>query len=125
LTAQFQILDSADQLAAIKRLLKNLNIDDEKYPPRELMHFINAHKEQGIRAAQAEAYDAYTSRRVELYAEYEGHASAKGWSTSPSCCCVPTSFCSATSRSVSIIRRASGTFWSMNSRIPTASSTPG
>ncbi len=46
----FQILDSADQLAVVKRLLKNLNIDDEKYPPRELCHFINAHKEQGIRA---------------------------------------------------------------------------
>jgi len=32
----FQILDSADQLAAIKRLLKTLNVDDEKFPPREL-----------------------------------------------------------------------------------------
>jgi DNA helicase-2/ATP-dependent DNA helicase PcrA len=32
----FQILDSADQLSAIKRLLKNLNVDDEKFPPREL-----------------------------------------------------------------------------------------
>ena len=30
LSAQFQILDSADQLSAIKRLLKTLNIDDEK-----------------------------------------------------------------------------------------------
>jgi DNA helicase-2/ATP-dependent DNA helicase PcrA len=78
LPAQFQILDSADQLAAIKRLLKNLNVDDEKYPPRELMHFINAHKEQGIRAAQAEAYDAYTSRRVELYAEYEAQCQREG-----------------------------------------------
>src|SRR6059058_2621476 len=33
----FQILDSQDQLSAIKRLLKTLNIDDEKYPPRNLM----------------------------------------------------------------------------------------
>ncbi|MBE2260317.1 MAG: UvrD-helicase domain-containing protein [Rhodobacteraceae bacterium] len=78
LSAQFQILDSADQLAAIKRLLKNLAIDDEKYPPRELMHFINAHKEQGIRATQAEAYDSYTSRRVELYREYEGQCQREG-----------------------------------------------
>ena len=30
----FQILDSADQLAAVKRLLKNLNVDDEKYRRR-------------------------------------------------------------------------------------------
>jgi DNA helicase-2/ATP-dependent DNA helicase PcrA len=74
----FQILDSADQLAAVKRLLKNLNVDDEKYPPRELCHFINAHKEQGIRAARAEAYDAWTQRRVELYAEYEAQCNREG-----------------------------------------------
>ena len=42
LPEQFQILDSADQLSAVKRLLKNLQVDDEKYPARELLHFINA-----------------------------------------------------------------------------------
>ena len=74
----FQILDSADQLAAIKRLLKLLNVDDEKHPPRELMHFINGHKEQGIRAAQAQAYDAWTQKRVEIYAEYEAQCQREG-----------------------------------------------
>ena len=78
LPALFQILDSSDQLSAIKRLLKNLNVDDEKFPPRELASFINAHKEQGIRAAQAEAYDEYTSRRVGLYAEYEAQCQREG-----------------------------------------------
>ncbi len=78
LPQSFQILDSADQLAMVKRLLKNLNVDDEKYPPRELCHFINAHKEQGVRAAQAEAYDHYTQRRVELYAEYEAQCNREG-----------------------------------------------
>ncbi|THF63602.1 DNA helicase II [Pseudothauera nasutitermitis] len=67
----FQILDSADQLAAIKRLLKTLNIDDEKFPPRELQHFINAQKEAGLRPEAVEAWDDYTKRRVELYREYE------------------------------------------------------
>ncbi len=74
----FQILDSADQLAMVKRLLKNLNVDDEKYPPRELCHFINAHKEQGVRAAQAEVYDNYTQKRVELYSEYETRCNREG-----------------------------------------------
>src|SRR5271165_2289900 len=37
----FQILDSADQLAAIKRLIKGAGVDDEKYPPRQLAWFIN------------------------------------------------------------------------------------
>ena len=74
----FQILDSSDQLSAIKRLLKNLNVDDEKFPPRELANFINAHKEQGIRAAQAEVYDDYTRRRVDLYAEYDAQCQREG-----------------------------------------------
>lgn len=78
LPALFQILDAGDQLSAIKRMLKNLNVDDEKFPPRELMYFINAHKEQGVRAAQAEAYDDYTRRRVELYAEYEAQCQREG-----------------------------------------------
>ena len=67
----FQILDSGDQLAAIKRLLKTLNIDDEKFPPRDLQHFINGQKEAGLRPAAVEAWDDYTRRRVELYMEYE------------------------------------------------------
>ena len=37
----FQILDSQDQLSAIKRLMKLLNIDDEKYPPKQVSYFIN------------------------------------------------------------------------------------
>ena len=78
LPALFQILDSGDQQSAVKRLLKNLNVDDEKFPPRELCHFINAHKEQGIRAAQAEIFDDYTRRRVELYAEYEAQCQREG-----------------------------------------------
>jgi DNA helicase-2/ATP-dependent DNA helicase PcrA len=60
----FQILDAADQQAAVKRLLKSLNVDDEKFPPRELCHFINAQKEQGLRAAVVEAYDDWARKRV-------------------------------------------------------------
>ena len=74
----FQILDSADQLAAIKRLLKSLNIDDEKFPPRELQHFINAQKEQGIRANAVEAWDTFTRQRVELYEAYEQQCQREG-----------------------------------------------
>jgi DNA helicase-2/ATP-dependent DNA helicase PcrA len=74
----FQILDSSDQLSAVKRLLKNLNVDEERFPPREIQHFINAHKEQGIRAAAAEAFDDYTRRRVGFYAEYEQQCQREG-----------------------------------------------
>ena len=67
----FQILDTGDQLASIKRLLKTLNVDDEKFPPRDLQHFINGQKEAGLRPAAVEAWDDYSRRRVELYMEYE------------------------------------------------------
>ncbi|MFP5401873.1 MAG: UvrD-helicase domain-containing protein [Gammaproteobacteria bacterium] len=67
----FQILDSGDQLAAIKRLLKTLNVDDEKFPPRELQHFINGQKEAGNRPHAVEAWDDYTRQRVQLFQEYE------------------------------------------------------
>ena len=74
----FQILDSADQQASIKRLLKALNVDDEKYPPRDLQNFINAQKEQGLRPAAVEAWDDWTRRRVELYAAYEAQCQREG-----------------------------------------------
>jgi len=74
----FQILDQADQLSAIKRLLKSLNVDDEKFPPRELQHFINAQKEQGLRAGAVEAWDEFTRKRVELYEAYERQCQREG-----------------------------------------------
>jgi DNA helicase-2/ATP-dependent DNA helicase PcrA len=74
----FQILDSADQLSSIKRLLKSLNVDDEKFPPRELQHFINGQKEAGLRAHAVEAWDDYTRRRVELYAAYDAQCQKEG-----------------------------------------------
>jgi DNA helicase-2/ATP-dependent DNA helicase PcrA len=74
----FQILDSADQLSAVKRLLKSLNVDDEKFPPRELCHFINGQKEAGLRASAVEAWDDYTRKRVGLYEAYEAQCQKEG-----------------------------------------------
>jgi DNA helicase-2/ATP-dependent DNA helicase PcrA len=78
LPQSFQILDSADQLAAIKRVMKAMNVDDEKYPPRELQWFISGNKEQGLRASDVEAYDAYTRRKVEVFAEYDAQCQREG-----------------------------------------------
>jgi len=74
----FQILDSSDQLSAVKRLLKSLNVDDEKFPPREVQHFINAQKEQGLRASAVEAWDGYTKKRVEIYQAYDSQCQKEG-----------------------------------------------
>ncbi len=74
----FQILDSQDQLSAIKRLLKRLNIDDEKYPPKHLMYFINSAKDQGLRAPEVEASDDYQRKFVELYQAYDDQCQREG-----------------------------------------------
>ena len=74
----FQILDSGDQLSAIKRLMKAMNVDDEKYPPREVQNFISSSKEQGLRAHEVEAYDPYTRRKAEEFAEYDAQCQREG-----------------------------------------------
>jgi DNA helicase-2/ATP-dependent DNA helicase PcrA len=78
LPSTFQILDSADQLGAIKRLLKANNIDDERYPPRNLQHFINSSKEAGLRAKDVEVNDDYNRRFVELFALYDAQCNREG-----------------------------------------------
>src|SRR6478752_9201387 len=53
----FQILDSQDQLALIKRMMKAANVDEEKFPARQIAWYINSHKEAGKRANDADDYD--------------------------------------------------------------------
>ncbi len=74
----FQILDSQDQLALVKRLLKAANVDEERFPPRQVAWYINNHKDQGRRAADADAYDGDTRRKQELYAIYDEQCQREG-----------------------------------------------
>ena len=74
----FQILDSADQLGAIKRMCKRLGVDDERYPPRNIQYFINSAKEQGLRAPDVEIIDDFNRHHVELYAEYDAQCQREG-----------------------------------------------
>ncbi|ANN67639.1 UvrD-helicase domain-containing protein [Bordetella bronchialis] len=74
----FQILDTADQLAAIKRLLKANDIDDEKYPPRDVQRFINGAKEEGERPGDLEAWDSHRRRLIEIYQLYEAQCQREG-----------------------------------------------
>lgn len=74
----FQIMDSADQLALVKRLMKSLNVDDEKYPPKQLQYFINDNKEEGRRAPQVEASDDLSRKFNTLYAAYDELCNREG-----------------------------------------------
>ena len=74
----FQILDTQDQLSAIKRLCKQHQIDDERFPAKDLQYFINASKEDGLRPAHVSARDEQTRRKVEIYQLYEEQCQREG-----------------------------------------------
>ena len=68
----FQVMDSDDQLRVIKRLLKDMNLDDSKWPPRQVQWYINAQKDEGIRARHSvESGDFYQRQMLAVYRAYE------------------------------------------------------
>jgi DNA helicase-2/ATP-dependent DNA helicase PcrA len=72
LPQQFQILDSEDQLRLIRKLLKSLNLDESRFPPRDVQYFINKHKDEGRRPHDLKGSgDATESQLASLYTQYE------------------------------------------------------
>jgi DNA helicase-2/ATP-dependent DNA helicase PcrA len=78
LPATFQILDTQDQLSAIKRLCKQFNVDEERFPPKQLSWFIGGCKEEGLRPNMVEASDPDTRKKVEIYQLYEDQCMREG-----------------------------------------------
>jgi DNA helicase-2/ATP-dependent DNA helicase PcrA len=78
LPQSFQILDTQDQLSAIKRLCKQLNLDDERFPPKQLQWFISGNKEEGLRPNMVEVRDDETRRKVDIYQLYEEQCQREG-----------------------------------------------
>ncbi len=74
----FQILDTQDQLSAIKRLCKQLGVDEERFPPKQTQWFINDYKEEGLRPEAVEARDSDTRRKIDIYAHYEAQCQREG-----------------------------------------------
>ena len=78
LPSTFQILDTQDQLSAIKRLLKSLKVDDEKYPPKQLQYFISNSKERGNRPKDISPVDEFQAMMTKLYQAYEEQCQREG-----------------------------------------------
>ncbi|MBX9961003.1 MAG: UvrD-helicase domain-containing protein [Burkholderiaceae bacterium] len=78
LPATFQILDTQDQLSAIKRLCKQFNVDEERFPPKQLAWFIAGCKEEGLRPNMVPAGDPDTRKKVEIYQLYEEQCMREG-----------------------------------------------
>jgi DNA helicase-2/ATP-dependent DNA helicase PcrA len=74
----FQILDTQDQLSLIKRMYRAHNLDDVRYPPRQLQWFIASAKEEGLRPNMVEATDELSRRQVEHYALYDAMCQREG-----------------------------------------------
>ncbi len=68
----FQVLDSDDQLRLVKRIVRSLNIDEKRYPPKQLQWYINGKKDEGIRPKHIEVYDDPTEQTfVQVYKGYQ------------------------------------------------------
>jgi DNA helicase-2/ATP-dependent DNA helicase PcrA len=74
----FQILDAQDAVAAVKRVIKALNLDEERYPPKQAAWFIAGSKEEGLRPADIDAPDPHTRKLVEVYQAYEEQCQREG-----------------------------------------------
>ncbi|MEH8109088.1 DNA helicase II [Gallibacterium anatis] len=71
LPADFQILDSEDQLRLVKRLVKSYNLDEGLYPPKQICWYINNKKDLGLRADQIEMRSKEDRSWVEIYKIYQ------------------------------------------------------
>ncbi len=72
LNQNFQILDSEDQLRLIRRIMKQLDIDEKNWPARQAQWFINEQKDEGRRAQQViGSDDSFSHIMLEIYSAYE------------------------------------------------------
>jgi DNA helicase-2/ATP-dependent DNA helicase PcrA len=74
LQSNFTILDTDDQLRVLKQLIQAANLDDKRWPARQLAGLIDRWKNRGwtpaqIDAGESEAFAA--GRGAELYAQYQ------------------------------------------------------
>jgi DNA helicase II / ATP-dependent DNA helicase PcrA len=74
----FQILDSSDQLSAVKRVIKALGLDEERFVPKQVTWFIAGAKEEGQRPRDVELRDEHMRTLVRIYEAYEEQCAREG-----------------------------------------------
>src|SRR6201994_154527 len=74
----FQILDTADSLSAVKRIIKAMQLDEERFVPKQVSWFIAGAKEDGLRAKDVQIHDGQTQKLAEIYKAYEGQCQREG-----------------------------------------------
>jgi DNA helicase-2/ATP-dependent DNA helicase PcrA len=72
LPQSFQILDSDDQLRMLKRIIRGMELDEAQWPPKQAQWYINAQKDEGLRAKDIQAgHDPYSQKMLAIYKAYE------------------------------------------------------
>ncbi len=72
LPENFQILDSDDQLRLVKRVMRAMDLDEQRWPPKQAQWWINGQKDEGLRSAHIqESGDPYLVTMLRIYREYE------------------------------------------------------
>ncbi|PRB83022.1 DNA helicase II [Pseudomonas sp. MYb185] len=72
LAEQFQILDSDDQLRLVKRVIRELGLDENQWAPRQAQWWINGQKDEGLRPQHIQAAgDLFLTTMLRIYQAYE------------------------------------------------------
>ncbi len=75
----FQIIDSDDQYRLVRRTLKNLELDEARWPPKQMQGFINGCKEEGRRPQHlADTGDFARAQMIRVYTAYESARESAG-----------------------------------------------
>ena len=67
----FQVLDSDDQYRLIRRVMKSLNLDEKRFPPKQVMWYINGKKDEGLRPKHIDAFDPTEQVMLQVYTTYQ------------------------------------------------------
>ena len=78
LPQSFQILDMQDQLSSVKRVVKAMNLDEERFAPKQVSWFIAGAKEEGKHPADIELRDEHTRTLARVYEAYEAQCQREG-----------------------------------------------
>ena len=72
LPENFQILDSDDQLRLVKRVMRGMDLDEQRWPPKQAQWWINGQKDEGLRSVHIqEGGDPFLTTMLRIYRGYE------------------------------------------------------
>jgi DNA helicase-2/ATP-dependent DNA helicase PcrA len=74
----FQILDSADQVSSVKRVIKAMALDEQRFVAKQVAYFISGSKEDGLRPRDMVPNDPQMAKNVEIWSAYEDQCQREG-----------------------------------------------